>query len=290
MVPNGYFSGKPAVQLPNSSLYRNGKGTVPPRSSSQPQASCNLSRNIDFQHVDLLPTELSRRTIVYDRPAGSQDASPPRVNATDRTNGVRKHFPVAGALCQSSRRVKWGHDSVERCGSPGAVRPAPCKPKRTYDRVRTPLSYARFLSSCKPGQCLTSGFSGQTHHHPQGQLLLSEGLDLSDNGITTIEAGAFTGLGTLEKLQLFCPSAILYICNTHQKVTCVALGYHALLELAKACDSLRIVSIAVTVQRGQRSPHSRPAGMSTPPIAVAAGRYPLSTTAVTPPHLGLRPL
>ncbi|KAI8482174.1 hypothetical protein Bbelb_400620 [Branchiostoma belcheri] len=60
------------------------------------------------------------------------------------------------------------------------------------------------------------------------------------------------------------------------------------------CDSvefaLRIVSIAVTVQRGQRSPHSGPAGMSTPPIAVAAGRNPLSTTAVTPPHLGLRPL
>ncbi|KAI8506118.1 hypothetical protein Bbelb_164710 [Branchiostoma belcheri] len=49
----------------------------------------------------------------------------------------------------------------------------------------------------------------------------------------------------------------------------------------------RIVSIAVTVQRGQRSPHSGPAGMSTPPIAVAAGRNPLSTTAVTPPHLGL---
>ncbi|KAI8517408.1 DIS3-like exonuclease 2 [Branchiostoma belcheri] len=58
----------------------------------------------------------------------------------------------------------------------------------------------------------------------------------------------------------------------------------------KLDDALRIVSIAVTVQRGQRSPHSGPAGMSTPPIAVAAGRNPLSTTAVTPPHLGLRPL
>ncbi|KAI8478962.1 hypothetical protein Bbelb_433010 [Branchiostoma belcheri] len=51
-----------------------------------------------------------------------------------------------------------------------------------------------------------------------------------------------------------------------------------------------VTATAVTVQRGQRSPHSGPAGMSTPPIAVAAGRNPLSTTAVTPPHLGLRPL
>ncbi|KAI8491666.1 mediator complex subunit Med15 [Branchiostoma belcheri] len=40
----------------------------------------------------------------------------------------------------------------------------------------------------------------------------------------------------------------------------------------------------------KRSPHSGPAGMSTPPIAVVAGRNPLSTTAVTPLHLGLRPL
>ncbi|KAI8519911.1 Y+L amino acid transporter 2 [Branchiostoma belcheri] len=94
--------------------------------------SAGLIENIDPVYTT---TKTWRTIMAYARDPGSQDASPPRVNATDRTNGVRKHFPVAGALCQSSRRVKWGHDSVERCGSPGAVRPAPCKPKRTYDRV-----------------------------------------------------------------------------------------------------------------------------------------------------------